>query len=135
MLVRSANFKEAYLWVRWFVHIGAIMIPILFFYFVVKLLKARAVPILTVGYASAAILGVLDITGRLVSVHPQQPFNYYSALLPLYPLLLIYFFGFVLYGHALLLRQIWVAESTLKKQLAAVFIGTSIGFIGGSTTF
>src|SRR5262249_58579194 len=87
------------------------------------------------GYVSALLLSLLTVTGHMVSVFKIPPFHYYALPLPLYKLFLIHFFGLVLHIHGLLFSAIRKSDGKRKKQLTAIFIGTSVGFIGGSTTF
>jgi signal transduction histidine kinase len=135
MVVRSKTFSEAYFWNRWFTHIGAILIPIHFLHFVTALVGVNSTGILLIGYAVAFILCMLTITGHLISVVPTPPFQYYALPLPLYSIFLVYFFLLVLYSHVLLAYKVYVTKDKIRKQLAAILIGTGIGFIGGSTTF
>ena len=77
----------------------------------------------------------MAVLGNLVTVAPSPPFPYYAAPMPLYKVFMVYFFVLVLYAHALLAYKVYVSKDKFKKQLAAILVGTGIGFIGGATTF
>jgi len=135
MMTRSASWGGAYAWQTYVQYPGAIMIPILFLHFVMRVLSVRTRAVLALGYLMAALLLVLNASGRLASIHVQPPFHYYTIPLQLYRLFVVYFFLLVIYAHALLLWKMMTAEKQLRNQARYIFVGTFVGFAGGSTTF
>jgi signal transduction histidine kinase len=135
MLVRSASFAEAYFWTRWVHHAGAIMIPALFFHFVASVMNLKIPRTIWLHYVIAAVLLVMDVSGSLMTVKLSPPFTYFASPLPNYRLFVAYFFGSVIYAHGLMLAKIRQTHGRERIQLIYLFVGTAIGFCGGSTTF
>lgn len=135
MMVRAPGWQNALLWERWIQYPGAIIIPIFFLHFVMLFLNIRQHAVLALGYAMAGFLEILDVAGKLVSIRIQPPFNYYTLPLSHYWIFVVYFFALVFYAHILLIWKMHKAEGRLKNQASYIFLGTSIGFCGGSTTF
>src|SRR5439155_20606422 len=92
MLVRSASFAEAYFWTRWVHHTGAIMIPAVFFHFVVSVMNLKMPRTVWLHYVIAAVLLVMDVSGSLMTVKLSPPFTYFASPLPNYRLFVAYFF-------------------------------------------
>lgn len=135
MMVRAETMRSAYLWQNGVQYPGAILIPILFFHFVLAVLRARARVLLWTGYAMALTLEAINAAGHLVTIHLQPPFHYYAAPLVLYWLFPAYFAVYVVLAHAFLLKGMFSSDPKMKNQTRYIFLGTSIGFIGGTTTF
>lgn len=135
MMVRAQSYQTAFMWLRWVHYLGAIMIPIFFFHFVVHFLQLQKTKLLWAGYALAFIQQVISLTGNLAQLEPLKPFNYYTVPKPTYGLFVLYFFFYVFYAHWLLFQKIRVADAGMKNQLRYIFVGTSIGFTGGTTAF
>ena len=135
MMVRAGSERSAYFWQNGMQYPGAILIPILFFHFVMSVMRVRARALLWVGYALALVLEALNARGSLVSVHLQPPFHYYAMPLRFYWIFLAYFAVYVVLAHAFLMRGMFSSDPKVKNQTRYIFLGTSIGFAGGATTF
>ena len=135
LLVRSSSAHEAMFWLQYVHYVGAILIPILFFHFVLQLIQVRRSVWLILGYATAALLEGLSLAGLLANVAPLPPFNFYTVPRPSYGLFVLYFFAYVVYAHVLLFRAYRGNNSRLTIQVKFIGIGTAVGFLGGSTAF
>jgi hypothetical protein len=77
LMTSAAEYSSAVFWLR--IHyIGAILIPVLYLHFVIKLLGSSASFMLRLSYGIAAAFLVLSFSGNLVDVVPKQPFNFYT---------------------------------------------------------
>jgi len=135
MMVNASTFSQAYFWQESCVYPGSILLPVVFFHFVLLLTHDAARRLLIAGYLLAAILMGMNVMGVLGSVRPQPPFHFYSSPLRFYGLYLFNFFAFVTYAHVLLIRRLLNVSDRAKNQLKFVLLGTSIAFCGGITTF
>jgi signal transduction histidine kinase len=122
---------------RWgiFSHAAAILIPIVYLHFISEIFRLNIRRTLLVGYSFATVLEVLNAFGALFSVRPILEFPYYTVAKPMYYAFTTYFGVFSLVAHQLLWRQASRAQGALRTQAAYIFTGTSVAFIGGSTTF
>jgi len=135
MMARAGTFSEAYAWQEWCTYLGATTIPVLFLHFVFLVLNKRPSWSLKLGYIAAILLFILNVTGQLVSIKARPPFHFYTLPLRPFGFYLAYFFGLVIYAHALLVRGLFNENERLKNQIKFILLGTSIGFLGGSTSF
>jgi len=129
---------SALYWAR-FLHIGAIFIPITFFYFVLTLLKIvnQKKKILTLGLIASLILLIFDSTSLLIKeIQPKFNFRIWPVPGIIYPLFLLFFFIYIVYAWILVFKQYRKSSDfALKNQLKYILIGSAIGFLGGSTNY
>lgn len=135
MMVRSGSSQEATFWLRWVHYLGAIMIPICFFHFASLFLNLHLKRHIQMGYLFAGLQQILSIFGFLAYVEPLPPFNFYTLPKPAYGIFVIYFFYYVAYAHWLLFQHMRKSQGLLLNKIKYIFLGTSIGFCGGSTAF
>jgi two-component system NtrC family sensor kinase len=135
MMVRSSDAMTANMWQEYVDYLGSIMIPIFFLHFVTLVVNQKFRFLLYSGYFAALLLEGLNLTGHLISVRIQPPFNFYTQPLPTYGFFVAYFFALVLIAHWLLLRNMFTDDIKLRNQCRYIFLGTFVGFAGGSTTF
>ena len=115
---------------------SAIVIPIAYFHFVLRLLERKRVIELRIGYSLAAVFGFLSFGPKLMTgVVPKGVFPFWPVPGPLYPLYLLVFFYFVIATVVMLVRGLRESEGLERNQLRLVLLGTSIGFLGGSTNY
>ena len=62
-------------------------------------------------------------------------FPFWPTAGPAYIYFIIYFLVFATYGCYLLLKELRVASGAKRNQLIYIFVGSMIGYIGGSTNF
>lgn len=134
-MVGSQTLEQAIFWLQWVHYMGAIMIPIAFFHFVMAYLGMTKRQWLICGYGTAVILQVLNFTGLLASLDVLPPFNFYTVPKPTYVLFVMYFFTYVAYSHWLLFQKWQTARGQTRTQIQYMGCGTLIGFCGGSTAF
>jgi len=127
--------EESMFWLRWFDYLGAILIPVFFYHFVLLVLSIEQKWLLWSSYALAFCLEGLSLTGALYSVRSYPPFTYYTVPFPPYTLFLIYFFGLVLYAFVILYRHVTKAQGQRKNQLKYIFWANILAFSGGCTSF
>lgn len=114
----------------------AIVIPIAYFHFVQRLLEKNRTTELRLGYGMALVFGFLAFTPSLIAgVAPKAGFPFWPLPGPLYPLYLLVFFYYVIAAVAMLVSGLRAAEGLQRNQLRLVLLGTSIGFLGGSTNY
>lgn len=115
---------------------SAILIPIAYFHFVLRLLERKRLLELRIGYGLAAVFAALSFSRSLTTgVAPKAGFPYWPEPGPLYPVYLLVFFYFVIATVLMLWRGLKEAEGLERNQLRLVLLGTSIGFLGGSTNY
>lgn len=130
----AADYQSAIRWLH--VHyVGAILIPVFFLHFVQVLVGKDQARIRRSVYGFGCVFLLLNFSGRLVDVVPKAPFSFYTAPLAAYPAYVAFFFGAVLYAHALLLKEYNASSGQKHEQLKYLFFGSTVGFIGGSTAF
>ncbi len=135
MMVGSTEMGQALFWLRWIHYLGAIMIPVAFFHFVLAYLGEIKRRLLLMGYGLTVSLQVLNVTGSLATLEPLPPFNFYTVPQLPYALFVGYFFFYVAYAHWLLYRKWKAAGAQVRTQIQYMGCGTLVGFCGGSTAF
>jgi len=132
----SGSETMAYFFSRTF-HCGVIFIPITYLHMVYAFLDVPKKKLLIVGYIIAFIFFILNIFTPLFikDKAPKLFFSYYGVPGPLYPIFLLTFFGWPMYGVCLLFKN-WKKTSGLKhNQITYMIVGSLIGFIAGSSSF
>jgi signal transduction histidine kinase len=115
---------------------SAIVIPVAYFHFVLRLLGNPRVLELRIGYLVAAAFAALAFSPWLMTgTAPRGGFPHWPVPGPLYPFYLMVFFYFVIATALMLVRGFRQAEGLQRNQLRFVLIGTSVGFLGGSTNY
>jgi signal transduction histidine kinase len=130
----SSSYTMAVFWLR--VHYtGAILIPTFFLHFVFKFVNRKISWALISLYGVATLLIITSFAGLLADTAPKQPFNYYTKVAPFYPVFVAFFSTAVIYAHYLLAKEYRKASDIQRGQVKYLFIGSGIGFAGGSTAF
>jgi signal transduction histidine kinase len=132
--VSSVTHSDAMFWAR-VLHVGAILIPIVFFHFVCTVFGLRHKALLIAGYVAAAAFEGVNLLGEMFIVTPKPPIAYYVTRTPLYDLFTLYFFAASIIPNVVLFRQIRNGDPAKRMQALYMFTGMSIGFAGGFTTF
>ncbi|MBL9215812.1 MAG: GAF domain-containing protein [Opitutaceae bacterium] len=131
----SGNAEDAE-WASRLLTASAILIPVAYFHFVIRLLHLDRRLELRAGYAAAVVFAVLSFTPWLVrGTEPRGGFPHWPVPGPLYPVYLLAFFYFVIVTVWMLVRGMRQAEGLERNQLRFVLLGTSVGFLGGSTNY
>jgi len=118
-------------------YIGVIFIPILFTHFTCKFLNRRSGLFIWLIYLLGFFFLALNLITDLFINQVRWTFNEFYYLQPsiFYNLFVALFIGLVIYSHVLLLFAYKASRGIKKNQIKYFFIGTSIGFFGGSFSF
>jgi two-component system, NtrC family, sensor kinase len=134
MMTSALNYSSATFWLQ--VHyLGAILIPVVFLHFVLQFEKRSNNILLVGGYGLAALFIVFSNLGLLVDTIPRPGFNFYTEARNFYPLYVLFFFSSVTYAHYLLINYYRRSGEKKREQVKYLFIGSGLGFLGGSTAF
>lgn len=133
----SRSSENALFWSR-FLMAGAILIPVAYFNFSLNLThdypKKHFASI--VSYIVCIIFLSLNLTPLIVNgISKKLFFNFWPEPGIFYPLFLLMFFSYVFYSLFLMYKNFIHASGHHKAQIRYVFLGTVIGFAGGSTNF
>jgi signal transduction histidine kinase len=133
----SSSAASALFWTR-VLMAGAVLIPVAYFNFSLWLTnkyseKSRES---VLSYAVGVIFLVLDFTPLMVKgVSRKMIFSFWPEPGMIYPLFLLMFFFYVLYSLLIMFSVYRKSSGYLRAQIIYVFLGTAIGFAGGSTNF
>lgn len=119
-------------------HVGAAFIPIFFCHFVLAFLyRARQMrTFLIIGYVLAMILAGLSLTDWIViRTASVSYFHIWLVAGPAYPLLLAYFWFYVLATIYFLIQGYRRSDGVMKRKTFYILIAAIIGFVGGGTNF
>jgi len=122
----------------WFrmLHIGAILIPVGFYHFVISFLgKANRKSIILAYFIAGFFLAFSFSKYYILDMKPISFLPYYGVPGVLYVPFLIMFFAYTAYSLYLLLADYRSSEPQRKSQIFLVGVGTLIGFAGGSTNY
>jgi signal transduction histidine kinase len=122
----------------WILHIGAILIPIFYLWFILELTECFSEKKWYL--SAAAIFGIffliLSPSALFVrDVFPKYTFNFAPDAGPLYIYFAVYFFGFTLYSGWVLLSKILKSEQSDAIRLRYVLGSSAAGFLGGGSVF
>jgi len=131
----SKNAEDALFYSRCLTAV-AILVPVAYFHFVIQLLGLRWPLHVLAGYGATVILAIGSFTPWLVaSVEPRGGFPFWPVPAAFYPIYLGIFFYFVVLTVKLLFSEYKRSSGRIRNQLRYVALGTSIGFLGGTTNF
>lgn len=120
-----------------FAYIGVIFIPIMFTHFVYIFLEIKRKIFVWFLY----FLGLIYLIGNLFtdkfinSVHLMFDSIYFLTPNPFYNSYFALFIALVVYSHVLLWRDYKIASGIRKQQIQYFFIGSFLGFFGGTFSF
>ncbi len=115
---------------------GAIFIPVSFFHFVCIFLDIykNKKSLVILGYIASFIFFLSNFTPLFIpSVSKKLFFEYFEDCGLFYHPFLIMFAGFSLYSHYLMFKGLRCVTGAKRNRIRYVFVGTLIGFMGGST--
>lgn len=128
--------------IAWFsnvvLHIGAVLIPVLYFYFVAALIEVESFvkklkPLFTVLTVGFVALCPTEVFVR--DVIPKDPFPFAPDAGPLYIFFTIYFFAITVSAGLMLLYKIFISDKEASVRLLYVFLSSFAGFVGGGSVF
>ncbi len=135
-IATSGEAVDALFWWR-IAYGGVICIPVLFVHFVylfVRKQEGRLVPalyLLTLFYLLANFTGETFIH----EVHHMFGSLYYLSPTPLYSSFVFFFIALVIHSHILLYRAYRAETGSRRIQIEYFFVGSFVGFVGGSFSF
>ncbi len=133
----SKTKESIFLWFRVF-HYGALFIPVAYYQFVcvfLNQLQARKRSI-AIGYIFAIILSLFVHTHWFIrDMIPKFSFPYWGEPGILHPIFIAYFHYYAAMALLLLWKSLRSLNGVQRSQAKFVFLGTLIGFAGGSTNF
>ncbi len=118
-------------------HIGALFIPVFFYYFTLRLTgKERRLPLIT-GFLTAILLITINFTTRLFTAGLRNDVGLpnFTKAAPLYFILIAFFCSYVLLSLAHLGKEISLSTGTRKKHLQYFFLASVAGFGIGVVNF
>jgi len=133
----SKSPEAALFWCRTLM-VGAIFIPSTFFHFCVTLVnqQKKYFRVIIVWYLVSIVFLALDFTPLFVQdVRPRLIFAYWPTAGPSYAAFLAMFIALTIHAHVLLFKAYRNLSGYKRNQIKYVFLGTAIGFIGGSTNY
>lgn len=131
----AQNTESALFWSR-ILTAAAIVVPVAYYHCVLSLIGRRQRLGLAVGYVGALVFSILAFTSQLVKgVEAKADFPFWPVPGKFYPCYLLFFFYFVIVTVFRLVRGLQESEGLERNQLRLVLLGTSIGFLGGSTNY
>jgi len=131
----SQTKAECIFWFR-MLHIGAILIPVGFYHFVLSFLNKTNRKSIVPAYMIAGFFIAFSFSRYFISdMKPISFLPYYGVPGVLYVPFLIMFFAYVAYSLFLLFSDYKLSGPQRKSQILLVGIGTLIGFAGGSTNY
>jgi hypothetical protein len=134
MMTAATSVETAKIWLK--IHyLGAIFIPTLYLHFVLAFLEKKHLTLIVSCYAITFVFQILNFLGHLVDAIPTPPFNFYTVPGRFYNIYSLYFLLAVVYSNFLLISAVRKATGFKKNQIYFLFLGTGLGFGGGSTAF
>ncbi|MDH5174531.1 MAG: diguanylate cyclase, partial [Elusimicrobiota bacterium] len=138
-LAVAPNELKGLFWDR-FLYFGSLLIPSLFFHFVLTFLGLRKErkKLLMVGYIFSFLFLIFNFTPlfreRMISAQALH-FNYLPETGPIYPIFPLMFLFYVGYSLYLMFKRYRKMSRVTRNQIKYAFLAAIIGFGGGSTTF
>ncbi|MBD3245408.1 MAG: hypothetical protein GF333_00150, partial [Candidatus Omnitrophica bacterium] len=132
----NADFRDPSLIFGRLLHLGAILIPILFVHFVLEFLELRKKVLLFVIYAFGGVFIYLVFFTKLLitGVTRRSVYSYPSAG-PLYLPFFIFFVSLIVIGILLLFIHMRRARGNRKNQIKYLLFGSILGYSGGLKNF
>ncbi|MCK4859017.1 MAG: HD domain-containing protein [Candidatus Omnitrophica bacterium] len=133
----SNNANSALFWCKALM-MGAIFIPSSFLHFSVTLIGQREKysKVVIFWYILSIFFLLLNFTPLFVKdVKPRLSFSYWPTAGITYVLFLVMFIGLTIYAHVLMYKSYRKLSGIKRNQIKYVFLGTAIGFLGGSTNY
>jgi len=130
----SQNYSAGLFWCR-VMYIGAILIPLFSYLFILKLLNRKPRPGRLV-YLPTIFFLFMNFTPLIIKdIVVQFSRLYYPDPGKLYPLFLVYFLTYVIIAHFHLYQSYKTSTGRVKSQIQYVGCASIIGFLSGLTTF
>ncbi len=128
----TASPDTALLW-EWFLHVGVIAVPVLFYHYVIVFLDApRRDRTLIVGYAACGFFWLVTPTSAFLEGVTLTGWGFMPDAGPLYPVFFLYFNSYMILGlHRLLRARRSMASSFMRNRSRLVIAGVMMSLLGG----
>jgi len=135
--LRSTDAPGTALAWEWFLHVGVIPIPVLFYHYVLAFLdESRGRAALITGYALTAGFLAAIPTGVLLAGVRDTPWGFAPQSGPAYTLFVVYFQSYLVAGLVQLFRAYRTTASSFKRnRILLVIGGTVVSLAGGALDF
>lgn len=133
----SNNAGSALFWCRALMA-GAIFIPSSFLHFSFTLIEQRKKYLKTIVfcYVVSAIFLLLDFTALFIKdVRPRLSFPYWPSAGIAYTPFIMMFIASTIYAHGVMYKYFKKLSGYRRNQIKYIFLGTALGFLGGSTNY
>jgi len=133
----SKTAEEALFWCR-VLMAGAIFIPSTFLHFSITFVDRQEKHSKTIKfwYFASILFLILDFTPLYIAnVRPRLGFPYWPTPGIAYAPFLAMFIGLTIYAHILVYKRYHGLSGFERNRIKYVFLGTAIGFLGGSTNY
>ena len=122
---------------EWLLHVGVVLIPVLFYQYVWVLVgDHRRRVSLGIGYALAAGFLFVTATPAFMTGVRETPWGFAPEPGPLYPAFVTYFISYMVLGLAVLIIAHGQAQSTFRRnRLRLVIVGVTVSLLGGLVDF
>lgn len=132
----STDPGQALEFTRW-LSAAAILIPVAYLHFTLRLLGLRHDVAVRGGYILAITMAVLSIGTDLIvtDVVPKLWFSHWPVPGLIYPVYLLFFFSYLAVALWKLIEGYRRSTGLARNQLRFVILGTAVGFLGGATNF
>jgi signal transduction histidine kinase len=128
----TASPETALLW-EWFLHVGVIAVPVLFYHYVIVFLDApRRDRTLIVGYAACGFFWLITPTSVFLEGVTVTGWGFMPDAGPLYPCFFLYFNSYMILGlHRLVRARRSMASSFMRNRALLVITGVMLSLLGG----
>ncbi|MDP3882946.1 MAG: ATP-binding protein [Candidatus Staskawiczbacteria bacterium] len=135
----STSSKDIAWYSNWILHAAAILIPVMFLYFVLVLVnKVREYKILLyVSYFLTIIFEVINPTKLFIrDVKPKFIFDFVCDAGPIYFLFFLEFSVLIVIAELILYKQLKIEkDAVVAKEFKYIFLSALFGFLGGGSVF
>ena len=131
--LRSTVSQETALHWEWFLHVGVIAVPVLFYHYVIVFLDApRRDRTLIVGYAACGFFWLAAPTSAFLEGVTLTAWGFMPDAGPLYPVFFLYFNSYLILGlHRLVRARRSMASSFMRNRSLLVIGGVMLSLLGG----
>ena len=133
----STDYESALFWSRALMA-GAIFIPSTFLHFSLTVVDRRAkyLKVIRFWYLVSLAFLISDFTPYFISdVKQRLEFRFWPSPGFFYAPFLLMFAGLTIYAHILMFKRYRMLSGVERNRIKYVFLGTAIGFLGGSTNY
>jgi signal transduction histidine kinase len=131
--LRSTTSPDTALLWEWFLHVGVIAVPVLFYHYVIVFLDApRRDATLIAGYGVCGFFWLVTPTSAFLKGVTATGWGFMPDAGPLYPLFFLYFNAYMILGlHRLARARRSLASGFMRNRSRLVIAGVLVSLLGG----